>query len=79
VPKGVTSFVDDLARLVDDVGDLWPRAKRGRRPIHSPRKMAVICILTVVLGLSCRSMETLLCMLKRAYEKAPYKVYYPYP
>jgi hypothetical protein len=63
-PRELTSFVEDLARLVDEVGDPWPRSKRGRRPIHSPRKMVVICILTVVLGLSYRNMEALLCMLK---------------
>jgi hypothetical protein len=54
---------------VDEVGDPWPRAKRGRRLVHSPRKMAVICVLMLALGLSYRSMEALLYMLKLPWLK----------
>lgn len=62
--RELTCFVDDLARLVDEVGDPWPAHKRGRPVVHSPRKMAVICLLTVILGFSYRDMEALLHLLR---------------
>lgn len=61
--------IDELARLVDEAGDPWPKAVRGRRPVHSPRKMVVICVLTVVLGISYRSMETLLHLLMLPWQE----------
>lgn len=56
--------INELVRLVDEVGDPWPKPNRGRRPVHSPRKMAIICVLCVILGLSYRNMQSLLNMLK---------------
>jgi len=62
--KELPATVNELARLVDEAGDPWPASRRGRPPVHSPRKMAVICVLTVILGLSYRNMQSLLNMLK---------------
>jgi len=42
----------------------WPKPMLGRPPVHSSMKMAVICLLTVVLDLSYRDMESLLPLLK---------------
>ena len=53
-----------LAGLVDEIGDPWPISRRGRPAVHSPRKITGICVLTVMLGLSYRKMETLLHILK---------------
>ena len=64
--RELLEVVDELARLVDEVGDLWPKPKRGRPTVHSPMKMAVICILTVILGFSYRRMEALLHMLRHS-------------
>jgi hypothetical protein len=63
--------VDELVQLVDEAGDPWPRPKRGLRPVHSPRKMAVICVLTVILGFSYRNMESLLHMLRLPWPWEP--------
>jgi len=57
--KELPEVIDKLTRLVDEAGDPWLKARRGRRPVHSARKMAVICILTVILRISYRSMQTL--------------------
>jgi hypothetical protein len=62
--RELTAVIDELARLVDQQGDPWPKSKRGRPPVHSPRKMAVICVLSVILGISYRNMQSLLNMLK---------------
>lgn len=62
--RELAEAVDGLVRLADEAGDPWPKPKRGRPAVHSPRKMAVICVLTVILGLSYRNMESLLHMLK---------------
>ncbi|MEM3551407.1 MAG: transposase [Candidatus Bathyarchaeia archaeon] len=62
--KELSEVVDELARLVDKVGDSWPKPKRGRPAVHSPRKMVVICVLTVIMGFSYRRMEALLRMLR---------------
>ena len=61
--RELAEAVDGLVRLVDEAGDPWCKPKRGRPAVHSPRKMAVICVLTVILGLSYRNMESLLHML----------------
>ena len=60
--KELAVAVGELVQLVDEAGDPWPKPGRGRRPVHSPRKMAVICVLTVILGFSYRRMEALLHM-----------------
>lgn len=62
--RELPSIIKELARLVDEAGDPWRISRRGRPPVHSPRKMAVICVLTVILGLSYRNMQSLLDMLK---------------
>ncbi|MBT0160991.1 transposase, partial [Candidatus Bathyarchaeota archaeon A05DMB-2] len=62
--------VDELVQLVDEAGDPWRKPKRGRPAVHSPRKMAVICVLTVILGFSYRKMESLLHMLKLPWQEA---------
>jgi len=62
--RELTAVINELSRLVDEAGDPWPKSNRGRRPVHSPRKMAVICVLCVILGLSYRNMQSLLNMLK---------------
>lgn len=58
-----------MIRLVEEAGDPWPRARRGRKPVHSPGKMAVLSILTVILGVSYRDMETLLHMLRLPWQE----------
>jgi hypothetical protein len=67
--RELPAVTDELIRLVEEAGDPWPKAGRGRRPVHSPRKMAVICILTVILGVSYRDMETLLHMLRVPWQE----------
>jgi hypothetical protein len=67
--RELTAVVGELIRLVDEEGNPYPKAKRGRWPVHSPRKMAVICVLTVILGLSYRNMEALLHMLKLPWQE----------
>ena len=62
--RELSAVISELARIVDEAGDPWPKPKRGRPPVHSPRKMAVICVLTVTLGISYRNMQSLLNMLK---------------
>jgi hypothetical protein len=34
-------------------------ARRGRRRVHSPEKLVVVCLLTVILGLTFREMQRL--------------------
>lgn len=67
--KELPEVVDKLTGLVDEAGDPWLKAGRGRRPVHSPRKMVVICVLTVVLGISYRNMETLLHLLRLLWQE----------
>ncbi len=67
--RELPAVIDELARLVDEIGDPWPTSKRGRPPVHSPRKMAVVCVLTVTLGISYRNMETLLYILKLPWQE----------
>jgi len=62
--KELPAVINELARLVDESGDPWPKSNRGRRPVHSSRKMVVICVLAVILGISYRNMQSLLNMLK---------------
>jgi len=50
--------------LVEEACEPWPRPRRGRPPVHSSRKMAVICLLLVILDFSFRDMESLLPLLK---------------
>lgn len=45
------------------------KAKRGRRPVHSARKMVVICILTETLGISYWNMQTLLYLLRLPWQE----------
>jgi len=40
--------------LVREAGEPWPKPTLGRPPVHSFMKMAVTCLLTVVLDLSNR-------------------------
>lgn len=56
--------LEAVISLVDEAGKPWPKPGRGRPPVHSSVKMAVICLLTVVLDLSYRDMESLLPLLK---------------
>jgi len=44
--KEISEVVDKLAQLVDEAGDPWTKARRCRQPVHSTRKMVVICILS---------------------------------
>lgn len=67
--RELPAVIDELARLVDETGDPWSISKRGRPPVHSPRKMAVVCVLTVILGISYRNMETLLYILKLPWQE----------
>jgi len=67
--KELPEVIDKLARLVEEAGDPWPKARRGRRPVHSASKMVVICILTVILGTSYRNMETLLHLLRLPWQE----------
>ncbi len=69
--KELNVAVDLLVRLVDEAGDPYCHGRRGRRLVHSPRKMAVICVLTVMLGFSYRDMETLLHMLRLPWPFEP--------
>ena len=69
--RELSEVVDELARLVDEVGDPWPKPGRGRPVVHSPRKMAVICMLAVILGFSYRRMESLLHMLRLPWPWEP--------
>jgi hypothetical protein len=62
--RELSAAINELTRLVDQQGDPWPKSNRGRPPVHSPRKMAVICVLCVILGVSYRKMQSLLNMLK---------------
>jgi len=68
--KELPAVIDELVRLVDRQGDPWPKSVRGRPPVHSPRKMAVICVLAVILGLSYRNMQSLLNMLRLPYQES---------
>jgi IS5 family transposase len=54
---------------VNEAGDPWLKAKRGRRPVHSARKMVVICILTATLGISYRNMQALLYLLRLPWQE----------
>ena len=67
--RELPAIIDELAGLVDEEGDPWRTSRRGRPPVHSPRKMAVICVLTVILGLSYRNMQSLLNMLKLPWDE----------
>lgn len=67
--KELPEVIDGLARLMDEAGEPWPKAGRGRPPVHSPRKMVVICVLTAVLGISYRNMETLLHLLRIPWQE----------
>lgn len=67
--RELSAAIGELARLVDQQGDPWPKSKRGRPPVHSPRKMTVICILCVILGISYRNMQSLLNMLKLPWQE----------
>ena len=67
--KELSEVVEKLTWLVDEAGDPWLKARRGRRPAHSPRKMVVICVLTAVLGISYRNMETLLHLLRLPWQE----------
>lgn len=49
-----------LEQLVNQEGDPYRKHKRGRPLVHSPKKMALICVLKVVLGISYRNMQSLL-------------------
>lgn len=62
--RELSAVISELTGLVDQQGDPWPKSNRGRPLVHSPRKMAVICVLCVILGLSYRNMQSLLNMLK---------------
>lgn len=62
--RELPAAITELARLVDQAGDPWPKTQRGRPPVHSPRKMAIICALCVIHDLSYRNMQSLLNMLK---------------
>jgi len=50
--------------VVDQEGNPIRKHKRGRPPVHSPKKMALVSVLTVILGISYRNMESQLHMLK---------------
>lgn len=67
--RELPAVIDELAGLVDEAGDPWPTSGRGRPRVHSPRKMAVICVLCVILGLSYRNMQSLLDMLKLPWDE----------
>lgn len=67
--RELPAVTGELSRLVEEAGDPWPKPRRGRRPVHSPGKMVVICILTVILGVSYRDMETLLHMLRLPWQE----------
>lgn len=67
--RELTAVIDELAGLVDEAGDPWPTSGRGRPRVHSPRKMAVICVLCVILGLSYRNMQSLLDVLKLPWDE----------
>jgi len=67
--RELPSIINELARLVDKEGDPWCISKRGRPPVHSPRKMAVVSVLCVILGISYRNMQSLLNMLKLSWKE----------
>jgi len=67
--KELSEVVDKLTWLVDEADDPWHKAMRGGRPVHSPRKMTVICVLTALLDISYRNMETLLHLLKLPWQE----------
>ena len=56
--------LEAVISLVEEASEPYPRLRRGRPPVHSSRKMAVICLLTVILDFSFRNMESLLPLLK---------------
>jgi IS5 family transposase len=58
--KELDELIITLKQLVDEEGDPYVKHKRGRPRIHSPKKMALTCILRVILGISYRNMQTLL-------------------
>lgn len=62
--RELEAIISTLNQVVDQEGNPYRRHKRGRPQVHSPRKMALICVLTVILGISYRNMESLLHMLK---------------
>jgi len=67
--RELLEVINGLAQLVDEAGDPWTKARRGRQPVHSARKMVVICVLTVILGISYRTMESLLHLLRLPWEE----------
>lgn len=56
--KELDELISTLKQVVDEEGDPYVTHKRGRPRIHSPKKMALICVLTVILGISYRNMQT---------------------
>ena len=67
--KELEQIITTLNQVVDDEGNPYRKHKRGRPQVHSPKKMALICVLTVILGISYRNMESLLHMLKLPWQE----------
>jgi hypothetical protein len=67
--KELEQIITTLNQVVDEEGNPYRKRKRGRPQVHSPKKMALICVLTVILGISYRNMESLLHMLKLPWQE----------
>jgi hypothetical protein len=67
--KELEQIITTLSQVVDYEGNPYRKHKRGRPPVHSPKKMALICVLIVILGISYRNMESLLHMLKLPWQE----------
>ena len=68
-PKELEELVVTLKQVVDEEADPYRKHRRGRPRVHSPKKMALICVLTVILGISYRNMQSLLHMIKLPYDE----------
>jgi hypothetical protein len=75
--KKLEQIITPISQVVDPEGNPIRKHKRGRPPVHSPKKMALVSVLTVILGISTRNMESLLHMLKLPWQE-PYPTTAPY-
>jgi hypothetical protein len=59
-------LIQTIVQLVEEEGSPWPEpeGRRGRPRVHSHLKLAALAILTLLLNLPYRKMESLLCLLK---------------
>ena len=67
--KELQEIITALNQVVNEEDAPYCKHKRGRPQVHAPTKMALICVLTIILAISYRNMESYLHMLKLPWQE----------